>query len=306
MGSPLSPIAADIAMDDLETKCIASLPFQLPFFFRYVDDIITAVPTDKIDTILNTFNSYNHKIKFTIEDESDGKICFLDVLIIRNGEKIKTNWYQKPTCSGRLLNFYSHHPLSYKINVINHLVDRGITLAHITFDKENIQKIKTILLNNNYPINFINHVIKNRIKHLQKKNTNKGFPPRNENNLSNFFKSAKDNISKLDTADVVYNIPCTGCTASYIGTTKRPLKTRITEHKKYVFNPPDKWTALIKHAWNQDHKFDFNAVNIVDRSSNYKKRMILEMTHVASKPHVVNQRTDTENLSVFYLPLLSN
>ena len=71
-----------------------------------------------------------------------------------------------------------------------------------------------------------------------------------------------------------------------------------------LFNPPDKWTALTKHAWNQDHKFDFNAVNILDRSRNYKKRMILEMTHIASKPHVVNQRTDTENLSVFYLPLL--
>ena len=92
MGSPLSPIAADIVMDDLETKCIASLPLKLLFFFWYVDVIITAVPTDKIDTILNTFNSYNHKIQFTIEEESDGKICFLDVLIIRDEKKIKTNW----------------------------------------------------------------------------------------------------------------------------------------------------------------------------------------------------------------------
>ena len=53
-----------------------------------------------------------------------------------------------------------------------------------------------------------------------------------------------DHIVKLDTAYVVCNIPCTGCTASYIGKTKRRLKSRITEHKKYVFNPPDKWTAL--------------------------------------------------------------
>ena len=55
--------------------------------------------------------------------------------------------------------------------------------------------------------------------------------PRNENDFSHFFKSSTDQINKLDTADVVYNISCTGCTASYIGTTKRPLKTRITEHK---------------------------------------------------------------------------
>ena len=48
MGSPLSPIAADIALDDLVSKCISSLPFKLPFYFRYVDDIITAVPCKKI------------------------------------------------------------------------------------------------------------------------------------------------------------------------------------------------------------------------------------------------------------------
>ena len=76
MGSPLSLIGADIAMDDLETKCIASLPFQLPFFFRYLDDIITAIPTNEVDTILNTFNSYNRKIQITIEEESDGKFFF--------------------------------------------------------------------------------------------------------------------------------------------------------------------------------------------------------------------------------------
>ena len=66
MCSPLSPVAADIVMDDLESHCIASLPFQLPFYFRYVDVIITAVPHNKIDTIKNTFNNYNHKIKFRI------------------------------------------------------------------------------------------------------------------------------------------------------------------------------------------------------------------------------------------------
>ena len=55
-----------------------------------------------------------------------------------------------------------------------------------------------------------------------------------------FSNHPKAQINKLDTAGVVYNIPYTGCTASYIGPTKRPLKTRITEHKKDVVNPPDK------------------------------------------------------------------
>ena len=124
MGPPLSPIAADVVMDDLESKCIASLHFQLPFYYRYVDDIITTVPLNKIKTIKNIFNSYNHKIQFTIEEESEGKICFLDILIVRDRNIIKTYWYPKPTWSERFLNFYLHHPYkTFKITnqtITNH------------------------------------------------------------------------------------------------------------------------------------------------------------------------------------------
>ena len=131
---------------------------------------------------------------------------------------------------------------------------------------------------------------------------------RNTNNLSRIFKITKDTIPKLETVNVVYNIPCADCTASYIGTTKRLLETRILEQKKDVYNPPDKWqcTALTKHAWHQDHTFDFDNVQIVDRSDNYRKQMILEMTHIASNPNVIKERTDTDNSSVVYHLLLNN
>ena len=168
MSSLLSPIAADIVMDDLESKCIPSLPFQLPFYYRYVDDIITAVPFNEINTIQSIFNSYNHKIQFTIEEESEEKICFLDILIIRDKNSIKTNWYHKPTWSGRFLNFHSHHPYKYKINVINNLVDRGITLAHKDFHNENIKKIKSILITNSYPPNLIDSIRRKRLNLLSK------------------------------------------------------------------------------------------------------------------------------------------
>ena len=129
---------------------------------------------------------------------------------------------------------------------------------------------------------------------------------RNTNDLSRIFKTTKDTIYELETANVVYNIPYADCTASYIGTTKRPLKTSILEQKKDVYNPPDKWTALAKHAWHQDHTLDFDNVQIVDRSDNYRKQMILEMTHIASNPNTINQRTDTDNLSVLYDSLLNS
>lgn len=48
MGSPLSPILADIVMQNLEANAISHLPLRLPFYFRYVDDIALAAPSSLI------------------------------------------------------------------------------------------------------------------------------------------------------------------------------------------------------------------------------------------------------------------
>lgn len=48
MGSPLSPIIADITMQELEIKALNSLLFNIPLYFRYVHDIAMAIPDDKI------------------------------------------------------------------------------------------------------------------------------------------------------------------------------------------------------------------------------------------------------------------
>ena len=111
MGSPLSPILADIVMDDLETFCLNSVEFNVPLYFRYVDDIFSIVPRSKINEMLSVFNSYHHRLKFTYEIEKDNCINFLDTTVIRlNNGKLITNWFRKPTFSGRYISFLSAHP----------------------------------------------------------------------------------------------------------------------------------------------------------------------------------------------------
>jgi len=62
MGSPLSPIIAEIVMRDLEKKALANLSFEIPIYFRYVDDIIIATPSDKLEEALEMFNSQYNRI----------------------------------------------------------------------------------------------------------------------------------------------------------------------------------------------------------------------------------------------------
>jgi len=80
MGSPLSPIIADLVLQDIEIKAIERLPFDLPLYFRYVDDILLAASTDQLKEVLETFNSFHKRLQFTLELWGD-KLNFLNITI---------------------------------------------------------------------------------------------------------------------------------------------------------------------------------------------------------------------------------
>jgi len=42
MGSPLSPVIADIVLQNLEIRTLEHYVNEIPFYYRYVDDILTA------------------------------------------------------------------------------------------------------------------------------------------------------------------------------------------------------------------------------------------------------------------------
>ena len=50
--------------------------------------------------VLTVLNNFHENIEFTYEMEKNGKIAFLDVLIIRNNNTLKTTVYKKKTHNG--------------------------------------------------------------------------------------------------------------------------------------------------------------------------------------------------------------
>jgi len=57
MSSLLLPIITDLVIQDLEREVLGKLDFRLPFYFRYIDDILTAVPKTAIDSIVEKCNA---------------------------------------------------------------------------------------------------------------------------------------------------------------------------------------------------------------------------------------------------------
>jgi len=100
MGSPLSLVIADVVMRDLEIVCLNKINCQSTLYYRYVDDIIMAGPSDKIDLILTMFNEYHERLKFTIEYEDGRCLSFLDLLLTITDNTIQIDWFHKETFSG--------------------------------------------------------------------------------------------------------------------------------------------------------------------------------------------------------------
>lgn len=144
MGSPIALTIAQMVMEYLEENVIKNLNIPILFFKRYVDDCLLAVPNNNINDILQAFNNFHKKIQFTLEIESNNKINFLDLTLIKNIEtkKIETMWYTKETWSGRYLNYYLHHSISQKRNVVINLIDRGLFLTTPKYRPKILEKIK--------------------------------------------------------------------------------------------------------------------------------------------------------------------
>jgi len=340
MGSPLSPILSDIVMQDLETKAFQNLNLYLPLYFRYVDDLLLLAPNNEVDNILKTFNSIHERLRFTIEMESNRTLNFLDLSLIIRGDRLIIDWYRKDTCSGRYLSYFSGHPLCHKIGTIYSLVDRAFLLSHLCFQQKNLEYVTEVLINNGYPLDLNFNRMNIRIKHLIHRNNIKKpekdlekvdrklivFPYiknisetiyssinkkeymigyRILNKLTAFIKRHKDKNTLETNNNIVYKIFCKNCNASYVGQTRRQLKTRISEHIKNIRLDESKHSVVTKHSLDNGHTFDWSNITILDHETNFYKRLISEMIYIKTQENSLNSVEDIECLDSSYFNLLT-
>ena len=125
MGSPVSVFVAEIVMQHVEERALATCRQTIPLWLRYVDDTFTTIHKDEIDTFHDHFNEQNADIQFTKEIEENGKLPFLDCLVSRDNNELRTTVYRKPTHTDRLLDESSYNPTSHKATTIRTLTRRA-------------------------------------------------------------------------------------------------------------------------------------------------------------------------------------
>jgi hypothetical protein len=65
------------------------------------------------------FNDIHSKIQFSIEEENNNQINFLDLSIVRTCNRLKFGIFRKPTATNIMIHSKSCHPIEHKFSGIN-------------------------------------------------------------------------------------------------------------------------------------------------------------------------------------------
>ena len=175
MGSPISPIVANLYMENFENRALQSSINPPLLWKRFVDDTFVIMKKCQREEFLTHLNSVDQNIQFTSEEPGpEGALPFLDILIKPDKEgRLNTTVYWKPTHTDQYLHWDSLHPISSKYSVVGTLHHRARTIcSNKQLLKEEEEHLTMALKNCNYPMWALNR-IKIKMNRPAHKNKNK-------------------------------------------------------------------------------------------------------------------------------------
>ena len=330
MGSSVSPVVANLYMEDFEEKALASAPNPPYLWMRYVDDTFKVIHEYNIEEFTSHINSIDPHIQFTIEPEKNGSIPFLDTEILLNDDaSINTKVYRKPTHTDQYLNWNSNHHLEHKRSVVRTLIQRAESIPSTDdFKKEEMEHIKEALAANGYkPWMMKIPKKKEKNKNTAEKSPGNRLPPialpyikglsenlqrlfrthdvstyhKPFNTLKSILVKPKDSIEKEDQCGLVYHIKCKNCSDTYIGETGRNMGIRFKEHTSRKGTN----SAIKEHLEAKNHTCALEDVRILEREDDWYKRKVKEAILIQRHQPTLNRDKGLE-LPPIYAPLLSH
>ena len=153
MGNPLTAVLAPLFMEMLEEDHYKAIVGRGATWLRYCDDVITFLPemTD-LQMIIQDLNAVDPSIQFTVEQEQDTKLAFLDVLIHRRPDDLQFSVYRKPTNKDDLIHYFSAHSARVKSGVVIGFYLRALRICSPCFLQDELDYIVATFLRLKFPL----------------------------------------------------------------------------------------------------------------------------------------------------------
>ena len=330
MGSPISPIVANLFMENFEEKAISTAPHPPYFWKRYVDDTFTILESSHKRAFLDHMNSIDQHIQFTCEEQKeDGSIPFLDISIIPNGDgSLNSTVFRKPTHTDLYLQWDSHHTLPSKYSVIGTLLHRAKTIcSDPQLLKQEEEHLYKVLSNCKYPAWALNRIKMKTGNPTMKRNNNnqnksgtdttqkphiivpyhrglsESFKKACNNHgvqvyfkggttIKNLLMAPKDQDPMKSRSGVTYRFKCdrVKCDDEYIGESSRTFGERFKEHLKAP-------SPIFDHFNTTGHQVSIENFSIVGREEQNLMRAIKEALYIR-----VNNPSLNRNIGKYHMP----
>ena len=329
MGSLISPIVANLYMENFEVRALSTSPNPPLMWKRFVDDIFVVMKKAHKEEFLTHLNSVDKNIQFTTEEpRPDGSLPFLDILVTPDKDgRLDTTVYRKPTHTNQYMHWDSHHTISFKYSVVGTLHQRAKTIcSNRQLLRQEEEHLSKVLKNCEYPIWALNRVKIKMSKAAQKKNNNQSTTQQNTHqkpyitapyykglsesvkkkcsnygvqvyfrggtSIKNLLMAPKDKDPMLKKSGVIYGYKCgrVECDGEYIGESSRTFGERFKEHQKAPSPIFDPYNMT-------GHSISIDNFNIVGREDQNLMRAIKEALYIR-----VNNPSLNRNIGKYPLP----
>ncbi|XP_076032448.1 uncharacterized protein LOC143020170 [Oratosquilla oratoria] len=261
MGSPISVVLAEMAMQEFEEETLAAAPVALKTWMRYVDDVFVIMKEGEVDCFLNFWNGRNTAIQFEMEREVKGQLSFLDVLVTRSGHIMTTGVYRKDTHTDSLLDYESSHPVEHKKSVVKTLWSRAGNLCSTEENlKEERKRLEKVFADNGYPKSVIRSWT--TAQGSRRKTTADTRQAATRRITLPYVKGASEVAARLlrkrgvEVAHKPANSLHGALTKERRG---KKLSTRVREHQRAV-NRKNGSSAIFRHCQEEQHEMDWDNV----------------------------------------------
>ena len=144
MKGPAPSTTAEIYMQAYEHTAITTALHPPKVWERFVDEVYSILKRMHFENVFHHINNDT----FTMEQEGNGELAFLDTLLKRNNEATSVLVYRKPTYTEQYLHYSCHHQKSKKESVVSSLFNRPYSI--ITNIHKESATIKQVLKANGY------------------------------------------------------------------------------------------------------------------------------------------------------------
>ena len=304
MGSPLSPVIANLFMEHFEQTALQTATFKPKMWLRYVDDTFVVWPhgVEKVNDFLQHLNNQHPNIRFTMEVENEHQaIPFLDTLITRTAQGFLSHQvYRKPTHTDRYLNYRSFHHPSVLRSINSTLVRRAHMVSDQTHLPGELQHLRHVLECNGYPPRHIKTSLPPRRSLTQDQPKSRVILPFlgptsqklkrilegvdievrhcSSTKLQSILSSHKDR-RPTNQQPGVYQIPCE-CGKVYIGETGRSFAARLKEHQAHGRRDEREKSAIIHHAHTNGHRVLWDDSKLLTSVKHWHTRRVREAMEI--------------------------